>query len=230
MTPTLEHTGTEVPTMTQTESQDLNTLDVGELNFDAMGTYEEPSRGFGTITPGRYRLEMPQVITGKVIEVGGQKALEFELEGLRIADGEPFAKQRIFNAKVSTLAIKAKGKTLAASDAWDLLRNFGLAGDTQPTPQEFIEGFQHIQGQVTPAGVEVTLKGSYQDAPGTAAVKGRSSAANANGWVNLYQGAFADGKGGFNPTIEVNTQGGGTVTVKAKAAIAWRGWAVPKGT
>lgn len=232
MTPALlEHTdtGTEVPFMTDTDTQDLSMLDVGEVNFDAMGPYEAPSNGFGVIAPGRYLLEMPTTLNAKVIEIGGVKAIEVDLEGLRIADnGQPHAKQRIFNAKVTTLPIKAKGKALNASDAWDLLLNFGLATkEKAPTGIEFQHGMEAVKGQVTPQAVEVTLKGSAQ-IPGLEAVKGRNSAANAKGWVTFYAPMFRNADGTYNATADIETPTGAMVTVKAKAAIGWRGWAPVK--
>lgn len=205
--------------MTEAATQDytdLNSLDLAGVDFDSLGAYEE-AQTFTPIAPGRYPVALPPAITGKVIEVGGRNALEFDLEGLRIADdAAAFGGRPIFNQRVTTLPIKAKGKTLNATDAWDLLLNFGLASkEAEPTPQEYIEGMKAIAGLTTPNPVEITMKGSYQD-PG-------NDKANTRGYVNVYEKAFKV-NGVAQASITVTKTDGTTVEVKAKPTVAWRGW------
>jgi hypothetical protein len=202
-------------TDTNTAYADLTTLDVSEINLNQMGAYEE-AQTFTPIAPGKYRLQMPAVIQGKAIDVAGTKALEFSLEGLTVAEGA-FAGRKLFNQRVSTLPIKAKGKTLNATDAWDLLINFGLASkEAEPTAAEYVAGMSQIQGLTTPNPVEITVRGSYQDHG--------NPAANKNGYVNVYDKAFRQGAETAS-VITVTKSDGSTAEVKAKPNVAWRGWA-----
>lgn len=202
-----------------TDYQDLTTLDPGAVQTGSLGPYEE-AQTFSPITPGRYDLQLPVQILGKPINVGGTTALEFSLEGLKIAEGE-FTGRNIFNQRVSTLPIKAKGKTINATDAWDLLRNLGLAGDTEPSAAEYISGMQNAQGLVA-RNVEVGVQGSYEGAE-PINIDPKLFKRNARGYVTIYQKAFFSG-GVFQPEISVTSNDGTTRTVKAKPAVAWRGW------
>jgi hypothetical protein len=161
---------------------DQTTAELDPVEADFYDAYAEAAAVSGTLPPdGSYKLRLPDTIPDsafvvKVDKASGKKYLEVGPLDVTIAEG-PFegyvAKfvrtdtRQIPEFKRDGSGFVATGKLLNASDAADILMNFGT-GDRPTTKAEWVAAFTRIAGQVTPHAVYLTWSGYDKKASGKA--------------------------------------------------------------
>lgn len=160
-----------------TQNLDLTEIDPVEASFYA--DYEQAAAPRQLPNDGAYTLKFPESISDDAFTVRatkeGKRYLEITLDPVTIVggqfDGTVIRFLRVTNRPivefVKTANGWAPGRTLAATDANDVLNNFGSSA--QPTTvEEWKSAFKSLAGQETPHPVYLVAGGYDKKASGKA--------------------------------------------------------------
>ena len=138
---------------------DEQLTDLGPIDTDYLGDYEEAAAPRKRPLPGRYKLQLPSSISVQRKDFGaGKRFLEFSLTGTTIAEGD-FAGTELNKYYRATTQKKPNGNF---SEAGDILRAFGIDVSNFTTAEEWVNAFNSIAGQVSPGEVYLNYSGNYK--------------------------------------------------------------------
>lgn len=160
-----------------TQNLDLTEIDPVEASF--YQEYEQAAAPKALPPNGSYQLRLPETINDDAFTVRatkeGKRYLEITLDPVTITGGEHDGTAvrffRVTNRPIVEFVKTANGwtpgRTLAATDANDLLNNFGVS-DQPTTVEEWKSAIKSLAGQVTPHTVYLVRAGYDKKAQGKA--------------------------------------------------------------